>query len=64
MEAMLHTAGVIGRLGRVEQGTSVSIILTTRKKEKLNFTCSRNVEYDGIKINIVDIPVMLILLVK
>ncbi len=56
-EAMLYTAGVINRMGTVEQGNTVSDYnpLEVEKGSSINLTLM-HVEWKGKKINIIDTP--------
>ncbi|MFP4459865.1 MAG: elongation factor G [Candidatus Zixiibacteriota bacterium] len=57
MEAMLFTAGKIKRMGRVEQGNTVSDYTEFEKERSSSITLSLgNLEYEETKINIIDTP--------
>ena len=57
VEALAHTAGVTKRLGRVEEGNTISDY--DKEEAKRLFSISTSVvpvEWDGCKINILDAP--------
>ena len=56
-EALLYTAGALERMGRVEDGSTVSDFDPEEAKRKASLSASVvPVEYDGIKYNLIDAP--------
>ncbi len=56
-EAMLFNAGVIDRMGTVEQGTTVMDFDEAEKTKKMSvYTSVAHLEWKGIKINLIDLP--------
>lgn len=57
LEALLHTAGATTRVGRVEDGTTVSDHdgIETRQKRSVNLSVAP-VTVDGVKVNLIDTP--------
>ena len=56
-EALLYTAGSLERMGRVEDGTTVSDFDPEEEKRRASLSTSVvPVEYDGIKFNLIDAP--------
>jgi elongation factor G len=56
-EALLHSAGAIGRPGRVEDGSTVSDFEPEEQKRNLSISVSvAPIEWEGHKINILDCP--------
>jgi len=56
-EAMLYSAGATNRLGKVDQGTTVSDYSQDEVERKISISASLlNFEWNGHKINIVDMP--------
>ena len=56
-EAMLHTAGAITRLGKVDQGTTTSDYDPDEVKRKISIYLSMvPFEWQGLKLNIIDTP--------
>jgi len=56
-EAMLYSAGATNRLGEVDQGTTVSDYSQDEVERKISISASLlNFEWNGHKINIVDMP--------
>ena len=56
-EAMLLNGGVIDRMGKVEDGTTVMDFDELEKSKKLSiYTSVANLTWKGVKINILDLP--------
>ena len=56
-EAVLFEAGVVNRLGRVEDGTTVSDFESDEQEREMSIGASvASFEYDGRKINLIDTP--------
>ena len=56
-EALLYTAGSLERMGRVEDGSTVSDFDPEEEKRRASLSASVvPVEYDGIKFNLIDAP--------
>ena len=56
-EAMLYTAGAVGRQGKVEDGSTVSDYRNDEKERQISIQTSLiQFEYDATKINILDTP--------
>ena len=56
-EALLYKAGALERMGRVEDGTTVSDFDPEEEKRRASLSTSVvPVEYDGIKFNLIDAP--------
>jgi len=56
-EAILHNAGVTGRFGKVEDGTTVSDYSDDEKERKVSINSSvLSFDYNGKHINIIDTP--------
>lgn len=56
-EAMLFNAGVIDRMGSVEQGTTVMDFDEVEKGKKMSvYTSVAHLDWKGIKINLIDLP--------
>jgi elongation factor G len=56
-EAILFEAGVVNRLGRVEEGTTVSDFESDEQEREMSIGASvASFEYDGRKINLIDTP--------
>ncbi len=56
-EALLYKAGSLERMGRVEDGTTVSDFDPEEEKRRASLSTSVvPVEYDGIKFNLIDAP--------
>lgn len=56
-EAMLFNAGVIDRMGTVEQGTTVMDFDEAEKTKKMSvYTSVAHLDWKGIKINLLDLP--------
>lgn len=56
-EAMLFNAGVIDRMGSVEQGTTVMDFDDAEKAKKMSvYTSVAHLDWKGIKINLLDLP--------
>ncbi len=56
-EAMLRCAGVIGRMGRIADGTTVSDYHVSEKTRKISVSASlMHLEWGGKKFNIIDTP--------
>ena len=57
VEAMLHKAGIVDRIGRVEDGNTVSDFDAEEIKRKISLNTSIiPVEWNGVKINLLDTP--------
>ena len=57
VEAMLHKAGMVDRIGRVEDGNTVSDFDAEEVKRKISLNTSIiPVEWNGVKINLLDTP--------
>ncbi|MDY4895238.1 MAG: GTP-binding protein [Candidatus Borkfalkiaceae bacterium] len=56
-EAMLFCAGAIDRMGKSDEGTTVSDYdeLEKARKSSVYLSCS-NLEWKGVKINLLDLP--------
>ncbi len=56
-ESMLHVAGATTRLGRVEEGNTVSDYHTDEIERQISITTSLlHAEWKGVKVNIIDTP--------
>ena len=56
-EAMLFNAGVIDRMGSVEQGTTIMDFDEVEKGKKMSvYTSVAHLDWKGIKINLIDLP--------
>src|SRR4029450_3184194 len=56
-EAILFEAGVVNRLGRVEEGTTVSDFESDEQEREMSIGASvASFEYDGRQINLIDTP--------
>lgn len=57
MEAMLYQTGQTDRLGKIEDGTTISDYDSEEKKRKVSISTSvANFEWKSVKINLVDMP--------
>ncbi len=57
VEALLHQAGVIGHIGRVEKGETVSDYADEEKRHGHSlFNCVLHLDHDGTHINLIDTP--------
>ncbi|MBI5830372.1 MAG: GTP-binding protein, partial [Chloroflexi bacterium] len=57
VEALLYDTGVITRLGKIEDGTTVSDFEDEERRRKISITTSMvAVEFEGYKINLLDTP--------
>jgi len=57
MEAMLYQTGQTDRLGKIEDGTTISDYDSEEKKRKVSISTSvANFEWKNVKINLVDMP--------
>ena len=57
VEAMLHKAGMVDRIGKVEDGNTVSDFDAEEIKRKISLNTSIiPVEWNGVKINLLDTP--------
>ena len=57
VEAMLHKAGMVDRIGKVEEGNTVSDFDAEEIKRKISLNTSIiPVEWNGVKINLLDTP--------
>src|SRR5213078_4975421 len=57
MEAMLFTAGVITRMGKVEEGNTVSDHDPEEVRRGISVSLSlAPIEWDGVKLNVLDAP--------